>query len=118
MSDVTGAPIRRQRRQVIPGFGSEQIAAARMRLGLTQDEMAARAGVPLRTYASWERGDVVPTAGKLGPLIEFLEAEGINPRDTAKDDVEAAILRDSLLSDKQKAEMIDVLRQHRADEGR
>lgn len=105
--------MRRIRRQVIPGFGPEQIGAARMRLGLNQEEMAAKAGVAPRTYASWERGEVVPSAQKLRPLIEFLESEGINPRDTARDDAEAAILRDRGLTDRQKAELIEQLREMR-----
>lgn len=108
--------MRRMRRQVIPGFGPEQIAAARMRLGLTQDELAEKAGVPLRSYANWERGDVTPTAAKLGPLIKFLESQGINPHDTAMDEAEAGILRDKLLSDRQKADLIQRLRAMRSGE--
>src|SRR4051794_12171641 len=116
MSGVTaGAPMRRIRRQVIPGFGPEQIVAARMQLELTQEQMAEQAGVPLRTYAMWERGEAMPTASKLAPLVAFLEAQGINPRDTAKDDVEAGILRDRSLSEKQKAELIALLREMRGD---
>src|SRR3954452_22135951 len=100
---TAGAPMRRIRRQVIPGFGPEQIAAARMRLGLNQEEMAQHAGVPLRTYASWERGEVTPTAAKPNPLIGFLESNGIDPRDPAMDDAEAGIPRDRGLTDRDKA---------------
>lgn len=84
-----------------------------MRLGLGQDELAEKAGIAPRTYASWERGEVTPTAAKLGPLIEFLEAQGINPRDTVIDEAETGILRDRLLSDEQKADLIQHLREMR-----
>lgn len=87
-----------------------------MRLGLGQDELADKAGIARRTYASWERGEVTPTAAKLGPLIDFLESQGINPRDTAIDEAEAGILRDRLLSDHQKAGLIQQLREMREGE--
>lgn len=117
MSDMTaGAPMRRIRRQVIPGFGPDEMMRARMRLGLNQDEMAEHAGVAPRTYASWERGENTPTAAKLAPLITFLESQGINPRDTAKDDVEASILRDPAMTERDKAKLIQQLREIRGED--
>lgn len=112
---TAGAPMRRIRRQVIPGFGPEQIVAARMRLGRTQEEMAQHAGVAPRTYTSWERGEVIPTAAKLGPLIEFLESQGIDPRAAVIDDAEKGILRDRGLSDEDKAKLLDAVREMRGD---
>lgn len=116
---MTGvSQMRRVRRQAVPGFGPEQIVNARMRLGLTQEDMASNAGIPLRTYTSWERGEVVPTAAKLSPLIRYLESRGIDPRQTAMDDAEAGILRDRGLTDRDKMELLEQVRAMRSGSSR
>jgi len=43
---------------------------ARRRAGLTQRELARRAGVPQPTISRIERGQVSPSLATLGPLIE------------------------------------------------
>jgi transcriptional regulator with XRE-family HTH domain len=50
----------------------------RGRIGLTQKDLAARAGVSDRTIKSWESGVSYPTAGRLQALIQVLfEAGGL-----------------------------------------
>src|SRR6516164_9098299 len=52
----------------------------RGRTGLTQRDVAARAGVSLRSIQDWEAGVTLPTAERLQRLIQvFLEAGGLSP---------------------------------------
>ena len=51
----------------------------RGRTGLTQRDVAARAGVSLRSIQDWEAGVTLPTAERLQRLIQvFLEASGLS----------------------------------------
>lgn len=103
--------MRRIRRQVIPGFGPEQMRAARAQLGLSQEELAKRAGIPFRTYRSWENGESEPQAAKITPLLRFLEAEGIDPQRVAvRSPLEQHILDDPGLTIEDKAKLIRALR--------
>ena len=52
-----------------------QIKAARLSQGLTQAELARRAGIPLRTYQRLESGD---RGSKLDTLLRTLDALGLN----------------------------------------
>src|SRR5215469_17109824 len=50
----------------------------RGRTGLTQRELAARAGVSLRSVQEWEAGDKFPTAVRLQAVMDvLLEAGGL-----------------------------------------
>ena len=48
------------------------LAALRKKLGMTQDEVAARLGVTRQAVSKWERGIALPDAGLLVPLSELL----------------------------------------------
>lgn len=52
----------------------EEIRALRIRLGLTQAEMAERLGCHLRTYQQWEYGRRKPSATTV-KLLEMLKKE-------------------------------------------
>ena len=58
-------------------FSGKQVAAARELLGLTQDELAAAAGVSFRTISRFERGEVEPRRESLKKLEVELERRGI-----------------------------------------
>lgn len=49
----------------------EEIVAVRKKLKLTQNEMAERAGVPLRTWIGWENDQFTPSAAA-AKLIRLL----------------------------------------------
>ena len=52
----------------------------RGRTGLTQRDLAARAGVSLRSVQDWEAGVTLPTAERLQALVRgLLEARGLTP---------------------------------------
>jgi transcriptional regulator with XRE-family HTH domain len=52
----------------------EELKSRREALGLTQDELAERLGVPLDTLSAWERGDGRPEAeGMLKLAMDQLE---------------------------------------------
>ncbi len=53
------------------GF-QENLKALREKAGLTQAQMAARAGVPFRTYQNWEGGFREPRLQALAPLADAL----------------------------------------------
>jgi len=58
----------------------------RGRTGLTQRNLAARAGVSLRSIQDWETGITLPTAERLQRLIRaLLEAGGLSPDHEADD---------------------------------
>lgn len=42
---------------------------------MTIAEVAAAVQVSDRSIGSWERGDVVPSVGKVGPLLRYYEAK-------------------------------------------
>ena len=50
---------------------NEKLKAARMRLNLTQREMAEKMGTPLRTYQGWEAGRKAP--GIVSVCIKLIE---------------------------------------------
>ena len=66
--------------------GADLIREARLRAGLTQDELARRSGVQRSVIARWEQGAVQPGFDN---MLEVIEACGFDlplmlvPRDTA-----------------------------------
>jgi len=52
---------------------SEKIKATRERLGLTQADVAKKAGMTVNYYAMIERGEVNPTYNKLKSIARFLK---------------------------------------------
>ena len=58
-------------------FSGKQVAAARELLGLTQEELAAAAGVSFRTISRFERGEVEPRRESLKKIEAELERRGI-----------------------------------------
>lgn len=54
----------------------ERLRALRSRLGLTQQQAAARIRVSLRAWSGWERGEDTPSP-PFELLLELLEAEKI-----------------------------------------
>jgi transcriptional regulator with XRE-family HTH domain len=66
--------------------GADLIREARLRAGLTQDELSRRAGVQRSVIARWEQGAVQPGFDN---MLEVIEACGFDlplmlvPRDTA-----------------------------------
>ena len=50
---------------------SAAIAKDRLKLGLTQEQLAAAAGVPYQSLTKWERGITLPRDQKLDQLSEF-----------------------------------------------
>lgn len=79
MGGVTAGGAMRVRRQAVPGFGADQIRAARTALGLTAKEMAKHAKVSERTYGNWENGKTVPSVTKVGALVSYLRERGVDP---------------------------------------
>jgi DNA-binding transcriptional regulator YiaG len=53
----------------------EQIKAARMRLGLTQQQLAELLEVPKNTLARWERGVMKPVGATLELALKAIEIE-------------------------------------------
>jgi putative transcriptional regulator len=55
--------------------GESPLKQLRDRAGLTQEELARRCGVPLRTYQRWEAGETVarPTVPQVKALCRELE---------------------------------------------
>jgi putative transcriptional regulator len=51
---------------------AEALKAARERAGMTQAELARRAGVSLRTIQSWEQGRRVPVSPDFFKLVKAL----------------------------------------------
>jgi len=47
----------------------ERLKEERLRLGLTQDELAAQVGVSKRSYCAYESGDTSPSAKLLAALV-------------------------------------------------
>jgi len=52
------------------------VAALRRRIGMTQEQFAARFGVSVATLRHWERGDRTPQ----GPALVLLNVIAHNPR--------------------------------------
>ena len=54
---------------------------ARVAMGLSQTEVAAKFGVGQNTISNWEKGKVLPSPETLADLAAFLELEDFNPAD-------------------------------------
>lgn len=113
-------PTQRRRREVIEGFDADAISAARMLLGLDRKELAAAVGVSDRALGAWERGENVPTAGKLHQLVAYMNANGVTVEDAVRaarqgqrvdDGVERAILEDKTLTARDRRELIRLRRE-------
>lgn len=66
---------------MISGVDGDEIRRRREARGLTQQELAAKIGVGLRTIGNWERGESVPK-NRMGMLREFF---GMNEADQSTD---------------------------------
>src|SRR3954452_22635043 len=69
----------------------------RGRTGLTQRDLAARAGVSTRSLQDWESGATLPTADRLQALIDaLLDTGGLTPAHEASEarDLWLAVARD------------------------
>lgn len=75
---------RRQVRQV--GFDGSALRAARLAAGLTQEGLARKMGVTLRTVTRWEESIGQPNGSKLIALAGLL---GIDPDEFYVDEVAA-----------------------------
>ncbi len=60
---------------------AEQVKFARMKLGLSQEELASKVGVSYSTVSRWEREGRVPQMKPLGRFYAFCEENGINFRE-------------------------------------
>ncbi len=58
-------------------ISSEEIRSAREQAGLTQEELALRLGVSMRTVGNWERGATIPRAK--ARAISAVLGEYLNP---------------------------------------
>jgi transcriptional regulator with XRE-family HTH domain len=58
----------------------QALAAWRQQQGWTQEEMAKRAGVPLRTLQNWEAGRTAPRPGALRKLEALAHGQGQEDR--------------------------------------
>lgn len=58
------------------------IAAARILLGMTQEELTKRSGISRQTLVSLERDSGNPTKGSEKKVIDVLASEGISFEDT------------------------------------
>ncbi|MCP1215096.1 helix-turn-helix domain-containing protein [Acetobacter orientalis] len=56
---------------------ASQVRAARALLGISQDELAAKSGVPKRTLVRFELGEGVPRQSTVEALAHTLERAGI-----------------------------------------
>ena len=71
----------------VPGFGGPLIREARLRAGLTQQELAERTGRERSVIARWEQGAVSPS---IDNLLAVVHACGFDlplvlvPRDTSR----------------------------------
>lgn len=52
---------------------AHRMREARERLGLSQEQVAHRLGVTLRTYARWERGETYGFIGRIAETAKALE---------------------------------------------
>jgi|Deesub1362A_J573_1020465.scaffolds.fasta_scaffold00385_3 HTH-type transcriptional regulator/antitoxin HipB len=62
---------------------SQKLKEARLRVGLSQEEVARRVGCSVRTYARWERGETMPQTRYLQALARVL---GVTVDDLVKED--------------------------------
>jgi transcriptional regulator with XRE-family HTH domain len=73
----------------MPGFGGPLIREARLRAGLTQQELAERTGRERSVLARWEQGAVSPSIDNLLAVVHACGFElplVLVPRDTSRDE--------------------------------
>lgn len=71
----------------MPGFGGPLIREARLRAGLTQQQLADRTGRERSVIARWEQGAVSPSIDNLIAVVHACEFElplVLVPRDTSR----------------------------------
>lgn len=66
----------------VPAKVPNQIRRYRLKLGLTQREIAGKLGITLSTFSSWERGLTCPAVSPLFRLAKLLNtlAEALYPQ--------------------------------------
>ena len=107
MLGMSGVPVRRQRTPV-SGVTGTDLKRARAAAGLSLKELALATGVSDRALGSWERGERVPSAVKVGPVLAYFAEQGIDVAGAppAVPGVVRAILDDPLLPRRKKEQMI------------
>jgi transcriptional regulator with XRE-family HTH domain len=73
--------------RLVPGFGGPLIREARLRAGLTQQQLADRTGREPSVIARWEQGAVSPSIDKLIAVDHACDFElplVLVPRDTSR----------------------------------
>lgn len=53
-------------------FNRQLLRLSRLRMGLTQEQLARKLDITMRAYQYWERGDGVPSGANLIRLSELL----------------------------------------------
>lgn len=72
---------------LVPGFGGPLIREARLRAGLTQQQLADRTGRERSVIARWEQGAVSPSIDNLIAVVHACDFElplVLVPRDTSR----------------------------------
>ena len=73
--------------RLVPGFGGPLIREARLRAGLTQQQLADRTGRERSVIARWEQGAVSPSIDNLIAVVHACDFElplVLVPRDTSR----------------------------------
>ena len=65
----------RQKNEKFAKKYGEKFRAAREKLGLTQEDVAVKAGINITTYARMERGDKEPTGSNLIKVATVLKVK-------------------------------------------
>ena len=78
-------------------ISGDLLREARLRAGLSQAELARRAGKPISVIGRWERGEVKPSLETLRELIRATGLElGFTLTNADSDDHDLALIRRSL----------------------
>ena len=91
----------------------DNIKKARLNIGLTQSEVAEKLGVAQAQYARWENGGRNPKDETVEKLAEIFGTsfEILKGRDDGLEEI-VSLLREYELTEKEKKEIISVLKQY------
>lgn len=91
----------------------DKIKKARLNIGLTQSEVAEKLGVAQAQYARWENGGRNPKDETVEKLAEIFGTsfEILKGRDDGLEEI-VSLLREYELTEKEKKEIISVLKQY------